>query len=204
MSRGFGDIAGIAGLALRARGLGRESIEDLLRLMPMSVADWLDEWFENDALKGVLGAAGVMHLCQGPRSGGTAFNFLHHHVGSPRGVFRPPRSNLGRVLRELPGIEIRDDAKVTRILVDAGRVAGVALESGEEIAAPARRIRRRLRAARCSSSSMAAGSIPSSCARCATSRPRRRRARVTLHPRPAAGVLDARRRAFARISRARV
>lgn len=136
MSRGFGNIAGIAGLALRARGLDRENLEDLLRLIPMSVADWLDEWFENDALKGVLGAAGILNLFRGPRSGGTAFNFLHHHVGSPRGVFRPPRSNLGRVLRELPGVEVRDGVKVARILVDAGRVAGVALQSGEEIQAP--------------------------------------------------------------------
>jgi phytoene dehydrogenase-like protein len=135
-SRAFGDIAGIAGLALRARGLGRENLESLLRLIPMSVADLLDEWFENDALKGVLGAAGILNLAQGPRSGGTAFNFLHHHVGSPCGVFRPPRSNLGRVLRELPGIEIRDDEKVARILVDARRVVGVALESGEEVSAP--------------------------------------------------------------------
>src|SRR5207253_11405652 len=48
------------------------------------------------ALKGVLGAVGVWHLKQGPRSGGTAFNFLHHHVGNPIGVFRPPVSNIDR------------------------------------------------------------------------------------------------------------
>jgi phytoene dehydrogenase-like protein len=108
---------------------------DLLRLLPMSVADFLDDWFESDALKGVLGAAGVMHLQQGPRSGGTAFALLHQHVGSPVGVFRAARSNLGQVLAGLPGIEIRRGVSVACIVVREGRAAGVVLAGGEEIAA---------------------------------------------------------------------
>lgn len=135
LSGAIGDLAQLAVIGFHARRTGRQGIEDLLRLIPMSVADWLDEWFENDALKGVLGAAGVMHLHQGPRSGGTAFVLLHHHVGSPLGVFRPPRSNLRQMLAGLPGIEIRRGAEVGRINVRNGRVAGVALATGEEIAA---------------------------------------------------------------------
>jgi phytoene dehydrogenase-like protein len=100
----------------------------------MSVADFLDDWFETAALKGLLGAAGVRHLQQGPRSGGTAFRLLHDHVGSPPGVFRPPRTNVARVLAGLPGVE-RRDARVVRISVRDGRVAGVVLAGGEEIAA---------------------------------------------------------------------
>jgi phytoene dehydrogenase-like protein len=134
MSRELGELARLARLGLRARRLGRQGIEDLLRLLPTSVADFLDDWFEADALKGLLGAAGVMHLQQGPRSGGTAFRLLHHHVGSPPGVFRPPRSNVARVLADLPGIE-RRDAKVVRITVRDGRAVGVVLANGEEIAA---------------------------------------------------------------------
>jgi len=135
MSRELGELARLAGLGLRARRLGRQGIEDLLRLLPMSVADFLDDWFEADALKGLLGAAGVMHLQQGPRSGGTAFRLLHHHVGSPAGVFRSPRSSIARVLSELPGVERRRDAQVVRITVREGRAVGVGLASGEEIAA---------------------------------------------------------------------
>ena len=48
------------GFALRARLLGRQGLEDLLRLVPMSIAELLDDWFESDALKGILGACGVM------------------------------------------------------------------------------------------------------------------------------------------------
>ena len=111
---------------------------DLMRFAPMSVGELLDDWFESDALKGALGAAGVMHLHQGPRSGGTAFVLLHHHVGSPPGVFRPPRSNVSHVLAALPGIEIRTgaDAKVAQIAVHGGHVIGVVLENGKEIGVP--------------------------------------------------------------------
>jgi len=135
LSRDAGDVARLAVLGLQARLIGRQGLEDLLRLIPMPVADWLDDWFECDALKGVLGAAGVTRLQQGPRSGGTAFVLLHHHVGSPAGVFRPPRSNLRQVLAELPGVEVRNRAAVARIRVRSGRADGVVLASGEEIAA---------------------------------------------------------------------
>jgi phytoene dehydrogenase-like protein len=120
--------------ALRARRLGARGLVDLLRLLPMSAAELLDDWFETDALKGVLGAAGVKQLQQGPRSGGTAFRLLHHHVGSPPGVFRPPRSNVGEVLRKLPGVEIRSE-RIHAITVREGRATAVVLASGEEISA---------------------------------------------------------------------
>jgi phytoene dehydrogenase-like protein len=133
LGRQAGGIVRLASTAFRIRGLGRRGMEDFLRLQPMPVADWLDDWFENDALKGILGAAGVMHVSQGPRSGGTAFRLLHQHVGSPPGVFRPPRSNVRSVLSEIPGIEIRRHIDVARIAVRGERVAGVVLADGEEI-----------------------------------------------------------------------
>jgi phytoene dehydrogenase-like protein len=135
LADGAGEITRLATLGFRVRALGRRGMTDLLRLLPMSVADFLDDWFESDALKGVLGAGGVMHLHQGPRSGGTAFALLHRHVGSPPGVFRPARSNVVRVLRGLPGIEIRRGTPVERIVVRDGRATAIVLAGGEEIAA---------------------------------------------------------------------
>ena len=135
MGRDPADLWGVAQLALRVRRLGRQGIEDFARALPMSVADLLDDWFESDALKGALAAAGIMQLRQGPRSGGTTYAFLHHHAGSPAGVFRPPSSNIRRTLCELPGIEIRRAAVVARISVNAGRAAGIMLADGEEIPA---------------------------------------------------------------------
>ena len=124
-----------AGFAWRARRLGKRGLEDLLRLAPMPVAELLDDWFESDALKGALGAAGVLHLLAGPRSGGTAFRLLHQHVGCPRGVFRAPRSNILDLLRKLPRVELAH-TEVQRIAVRGGAVAGVVLKDGRELAAP--------------------------------------------------------------------
>jgi phytoene dehydrogenase-like protein len=122
--------------ALRVRGLGREGMVDLMRLLPMPVAELLDDWFECDALKGALGAMGILNIRQGPRSSGTAFRFLHHHVGSPEGVFRPPRTNLSSVLRARPGVSFKP-GKITKILVKGGRARGVVLDGGEELEAQA-------------------------------------------------------------------
>jgi phytoene dehydrogenase-like protein len=118
--------------ALKIRRLGRLGMEDVMRLLPMPAAEWLDDWFESDALKGALAALAIVDLQQGPRSAGTAFRLLHHHVGSPPGVFRPPRSNLREVLRQR--VKVRS-GKAARILIRAGKVYGVALENGEELAA---------------------------------------------------------------------
>ena len=132
-TREIGELLRLAGLGLHVRRLGKQTVIDLLRILPMSVAELLDDWFENDALKGVLGAAGVWHLRQGPRAGGTAFNFLHHHVGSPAGVFRPPRSNVTQVLAALPGVEVRRGVEAT-VVAAAGRVSGARV-GREELAA---------------------------------------------------------------------
>jgi phytoene dehydrogenase-like protein len=116
--------------AMRARRLGREGLIDLMRLLPMPVAELLDDWFENDTLKGLLGAAGILHLQQGPRSGGTAFLFLHHHVGCAPGVFRPARSSLGELYAKA---EARGSAQAIR--VKEGKAVAVVLRDGEELPA---------------------------------------------------------------------
>lgn len=136
LAEGPQEWLGFAATAIRLRRLGRQGIEDLLRLLPMPIADLLEDWFECDALKAALGAAGVAHLRQGPRSGGTTLNFLHQHLGCARGVFRPSRSNLVEVLAALPGIEIRRGVRVARISVKGGRVTGAVSSGGEEIEAP--------------------------------------------------------------------
>ena len=130
------ELVRIGGLGLYVRRLGKQAVIDLARILPMSIAELLDDWFTSDALKGLLGALGVWHLKQGPRSGGTAFNFLHHHAGSPLGVFRPTRSNVTQALSSLPRVEIRRDARAT-VLAKNGRATGVTVEkSGDTILAP--------------------------------------------------------------------
>lgn len=138
------DLPGLLRVAARLRGLGRRDMFELLRVAPMPVAEWLDEWFSSDALKGAIGAGGITRLLQGPRSGGTAFVLLHHHVGRPPGAVRAVhvvKGGLGRLIRALAtvatgfGVEIRTSAAVREIVVRDGRTIGVALETGEHLAA---------------------------------------------------------------------
>lgn len=134
---GLGNLLGLALLGGRVRALGTRGMVDLLRLLPMSAAELLDDWFESDALKGVLGAGAVSGIRQGPRSGGTAFVLLHHHVGSPPGVFRPATVGAApfAAAARAAGVEIRCGAGVARVAARDGRATGVVLGSGEEIAA---------------------------------------------------------------------
>jgi phytoene dehydrogenase-like protein len=131
----------LAGLALAFRRLGRADMTALLRTLPMSVQDLLDDEFECEPLKAAIAPGGVQHLQQGPRSGGTAFVLLHHLVGAPAGAMRRSGSLNGIVTgledaARRHGVTIRTGAKVRRILVRDDAVTGVVLDDGEEIAAP--------------------------------------------------------------------
>ena len=142
-SRRAGDLLALLSLGSRVRGLGRSDMIELLRVLPMSAAELLDDWFETDALKGLLAAGGVTGLAQGPRSAGTAFVMLHHHVGAPPGAFGSGlyRGGTASVTAALAasargaGVEIRTGSPVSRISVRDGRATGVVLENGDEMAA---------------------------------------------------------------------
>ena len=140
----FADLRRVLGLGLRLRGLGKHDMVELLRTLPMSVAELLDDEFECAALKGALGAQGITHICQGPRAGGTAFVYLHHQVGRRAGAPRTtlvPLGGIGDLARSLAdsareaGAEIRTGVAVTRISMKDSHATGVVLGSGEEIAA---------------------------------------------------------------------
>lgn len=141
---GAGELLALARLGRRLRGLGRQDTIELLRTIPMSVQELLDDSFSSEPLKAAVGAGGIRDLCQGPRSGGTAFLLLHHLVGAPEGAMRRgwQRAGPGAVTSALAaaarrhGTEIRSGADVRRIEVKDDRVTGVVLASGEEVAVP--------------------------------------------------------------------
>ncbi len=85
-SRHPGDVLDLLREAGRAAGLSRRGLQDLYRVMTMSVGDLLDDWFENDALKGAYASTGVVGVWAGPRTPGTAYNLLHHELGELDGV----------------------------------------------------------------------------------------------------------------------
>jgi phytoene dehydrogenase-like protein len=139
------DLLALAALGRKLRGLGRREMMEVIRAVPMPVADLVEEWFEAPPLRAALAAVGVRDVQQGPFSGGTGLVFFHQHVGLPPGhvgIRRVARGGTGALPAALAaaarahGVTIRTDAQVTTIQVEAGRVAGVVLASGEAIAAP--------------------------------------------------------------------
>jgi len=134
------DVWPLLSMGRRFRGLGRKDAYRLLRWAPMSVADFVSEWFESEPLRAALAAPGIFGAALGPRSAGsTAVLLLHAATGDG-----PPtlvRGGLGALTAALAsaaraaGAEIRTAAEVTRIDVHNGHVAGVTLTSGEQLRA---------------------------------------------------------------------
>lgn len=144
LASGAAELMSMLGLGRKVRSLGRDGIIDLLRTLPMTVADVLDETFESAPLKGLIASSAVGRLVQGPKSGGTAFSLVHQHVGAPAGAIRSRwivRGGLGTLVNALAqsaraaGAELRTAAGVSRILVSDPGVSGVVLENGDEITA---------------------------------------------------------------------
>jgi phytoene dehydrogenase-like protein len=123
------------------RRLGREQIREALRVMPMSVADFVSEAVDDELLRGALGARGVRYSAMGPHSAGTALNFLWDSTSGGGAAGRTVLSRGGpQALVEAlvaaarsQGATVRCDAEVTTIRTRHSAVEGVALASGEEI-----------------------------------------------------------------------
>ena len=139
---GARDLFDVAMLGRRARALGRADMIELLRVVPMSVGELLEDWFESDGLKATLGAAGVFGIKQGVRSAGTSFVLLHHHVGQPAGGFRMRqryRGGVGSVANALlaaaraAGVEIRFNTAVSQIITREWKAQGVLLADGNAV-----------------------------------------------------------------------
>ena len=124
--------------------LGEKEMYEFLRILPMSMADLLNEWFESDLLKAALAGGSVLASFVGPRQQGTAFNFLHHQLGASNGALRAAgfvRGGIGSLPQAIAraaehfGVKIQTGAEVIRILTKSGSATGVVLQSGEEISA---------------------------------------------------------------------
>jgi phytoene dehydrogenase-like protein len=126
------------------RDLEEKHFHALYKLMTMSSADYLDEWFEYEPLKATKSASGIIGTFLGPRSPGTAYVLLHHYMGEIDGAFRAwgfQKGGTGGVSEAIAnsarafGAEIRTGASVARVLVRNGEASGVVLDNGDELRA---------------------------------------------------------------------
>jgi phytoene dehydrogenase-like protein len=140
------DLAETLRLAWRHKGLDTRTIGDVTRLMTMSVADLLDDWFESPQVKGAMAVNGVIGTWAGPCEPGTAYVMAHHSIGDVGdghlGSWGFPEGGMGAVSDAIRGAavrfgaEIRTGARVGKVLTRNGAARGVVLDNGEEIHAP--------------------------------------------------------------------
>ena len=118
---------------------------ELLRVLPMSVRDFLEDELETPWLRAAVAAGGVRDIRQGPWSGGTSFILLHYLTGARDGSVRArpwfqagPDAfvNAAEAAARAAGASIRTGSRVAQIIVEDDAVRGVALANGEEISAP--------------------------------------------------------------------
>jgi len=136
------DLAAMAQIAERLRAMAPADFQLLARLMTMSAADFLDEWFEGEALKGTKCTSGIIGTFLGPRSPGTGYVLLHHYIGEIDGVHRAwgfARGGTGALSQAIAsaaraaGAEVRVNAEVAHVLVKDGVATGVVLKNGDEL-----------------------------------------------------------------------
>ena len=129
----------------RARKLGRADLSRLARWAPMAIADLTGEFFDTEIVRAAIAAHAIFGNPAGPRSAGTGGMWLQRlsadavPVGSSATARGGPGAVTGAMARiaEKAGAKLRTAAHVVRISSRDGRVSGVVLGNGEEIAARA-------------------------------------------------------------------
>jgi phytoene dehydrogenase-like protein len=139
------DLPKWATTAGRFRKWSGRDIHEVVRLFTMSAADFLDEWFEDERVKGALATQAVIGTWGGPMTPGSAYVLMHHWIGEidgHPGAWGWVKGGMGGVSNamaraaEAAGAEIRTGAEVDRVAITAsGRAVGVALGDGSLVRA---------------------------------------------------------------------
>ena len=139
------DLPKWAATAGRFRKWSGRDLHETVRLFTMSAADFLDEWFEDERVKGALATQAIIGAWCGPMTPGSAYVLMHHWIGEVdghAGAWGWAKGGMGGIsaamarAAEAAGAEVRTDAEVDRVAINAsGRAVGVALADGSLIRA---------------------------------------------------------------------
>ncbi len=132
---------------LRAAGLGRKlarldmgARRDLLMLFGRSAGDVLNDEFESDPIKAVLGFDAVVGHYASPYAPGSGYVLLHHAFGEVNGVkgtWGHALGGMGAITQAMAkactalGVTIHTASPVCEVVVEKGVVRGVVTEAGE-------------------------------------------------------------------------
>jgi phytoene dehydrogenase-like protein len=140
--RSLRELLKLAGIGRRLRGLSIERQRALLDLFAKSAGDYLDAWFESDAVKAVFGFDGVVGNYASPYTPGSAYVLLHHcfgEVNGKKGIWGHALGGMGAITQAMAksarshGVEIETGADVREVIIEKGRAVGVTLGDGRTI-----------------------------------------------------------------------
>jgi phytoene dehydrogenase-like protein len=142
---GFTDLKEFIGFVNPVLGLGRKHLAQIVRILPMSVADLLSEWFQSEIVRGAIAASAITYSSLGPQEiNSTAYTFLHNWSVSNTDLFRSSgqvKGGMGTLTRALSksatelGADIETNTEVIRINIKDDKVRGVTLANGDHISA---------------------------------------------------------------------
>ena len=139
------ELLALAGLGARFKALPKDVLHNAVRLLTGSAADFLDDYFESDIIKGYMASSSIIGTKVGPRSQGSGLVLLYHLLGEHDGIMgawsfhKGGNGGFTKVLAraaESFGAEIRLESPVASVITKDGRVTGVALQDGGEYHAP--------------------------------------------------------------------
>ena len=129
---------GLLEMGLDLRLMGRKDMINLIRLLPMTAIEFVEEWFESEQLKAAIASVAIHGVTLGVMSAGTGYSLLHNWLNRG-GLAHVNVGKAGEITQALAnavktyGGEIRLEAEVKGIQVDKYTSKGVVLASGEEI-----------------------------------------------------------------------
>ncbi len=131
----------LAKLGLNVRMMGGKDMMRIVRGIPMTADEFVDEWFESDVVKAAIASLGIHGLTLGVYGAGTGYTLMHNwanrggmsHVSVQGGIGKISES-LASAVKSFGG-EIRTNAEVKQIVIKDMRTTGVVLSIGEEISA---------------------------------------------------------------------
>lgn len=139
---GLLDLVRAGKFANQLRKLGADRQAEFMKIMTMSVADYLDEWFESDVLKSLYSQQAFVGYMASPWSPGSAYVLIHHFFGEVNGrtgAWGHARGGMGAITQamarsaEAHGATMEVNAPVQQVLIENGRACGVRLEDGREL-----------------------------------------------------------------------
>ena len=134
------NLAEIAKIAWNFRKLGTDA-KQAIEILTGAANPILDRWFESEEVKTTISTDAIIGAFATPSMPGTAYVLFHHVMGEcdgVRGVWGYVRGGMGALSNAIASAakersaEIKVNAPVARILVNAGRAVGVALADGSE------------------------------------------------------------------------